>query len=57
MLGHVYNGKKSGKNDNMPKKVKGLTAAKVKRISKPYARKIQSITKSGDYADGNGLYL
>ena len=30
----------------MPKKVKGLTAAKVK-----------SITKSGDYADGNGLYL
>ena len=28
----------------MPKKVKGLTAAKVK-----------SITKSGDYADGNGL--
>tara|TARA_B100000886_G_C20237300_1_gene413116 strand:- start:262 stop:711 length:450 start_codon:yes stop_codon:yes gene_type:complete len=30
----------------MPKKVEGLTATKVK-----------SITKSGDYADGNGLYL
>ena len=30
----------------MPKKVKGLTAAKVK-----------SINKSRDYADGNGLYL
>ena len=30
----------------MPKKLKGLTAAKVK-----------CITKSGDYADGNGLYL